>query len=150
MASEKSTEYVWTPDESDDVPLIIGTNERQKNNRANHFRAKKFILYLIIIILSTTLIAAIFYFVSNDPNCDGSKAMTAEQTDDEIGSSCGPLFTCDYYLNTPCKSSCWHNTWDIRDRECQKMGSFDCRWSFAAPTALFGGRCYCCDLKCGT
>ncbi|KAG4077479.1 hypothetical protein HA402_002906 [Bradysia odoriphaga] len=145
-----ASEYVWTPDESDDVPLIIGTDERQKNNRTSHFQAKTFIRYLIIIILSTALIAAIFYFVYNDPNCDSSKAISAEQKDDEIGNSCGPIFTCDYYLNTPCKSSCWHNTPDVRDRECKNMGSFNCRWSFEAPMALIQGTCYCCDLKCDT
>lgn len=92
--------------------------------------------------------AAIMYLAYDASDCGDSDEIIEQQISDEIGNSCGPLFTCDYYLNTPCKSKCWHNSWDVRDNECRNMGTFNCRWSFEAPMALIQGTCYCCDIKC--
>lgn len=72
---------------------------------------------------------------------------TDQLLNNNVEDFCGPPLTCNYYLDTPCIATCWHNTWDIRDHECQKIGSNNCRWSFDAPW-IMGGTCYCCDLKC--
>ncbi len=136
--------------ESHDV-AIIGHNQPEKNdwrnNRIEHAKSKKFRLCLMVIFTIFIVIATIF-FACNALRNDPLKETATEQTLDKLEDSCGYLLTCDYYLNTPCKSTCWRNTWDIRDRECEQMGSLNCRWSFQAPLIILGGRCYCCDFEC--
>lgn len=80
---------------------------------------------------------------------DTIKVIATEQTpsDDENIAICGLPLTCDYYLDTPCNATCWHNDWQTRDAVCTKMGTFDCRWSFPA-VWIMGGTCFCCDDKC--
>lgn len=108
---------------------------------------KNFICSTFIIIVTVSIIAC------NAFEHDTIKEIATQQTLDENLQelqdieTCGVILTCNYYLDTPCVATCWHNTWDARDRECKKMGSFNCRWSFPGPW-IMGGTCYCCNLKC--
>lgn len=82
------------------------------------------------------------------PTTTTREPTTTSPTTQGPGVPCGPVFSCDASHNTPCTYECWHNTWEVRDRECRAMGSLNCCWSFDAPLYIGGGRCYCCEREC--
>ncbi len=96
------------------------------------------LLSAIFIIIGITCVASNAF---EDSNYESIKDDATKDT------WCGDPGTCDYYLKAPCKSKCWHNRWEIRDHECDAMGSTSCRWSFEPPW-IMGGKCYCCDISC--